>query len=104
MTTILVADGVQMSALTSPFVRVLEALDRIAVGGRAEVPGLPDALVIEAVHSWGMAVRSLSFPNRASKDQLLWGLRSRLGPTVHVRLRHEGGPQEYVEIRWDNAP
>jgi hypothetical protein len=111
MTEIHVKPGVVFKRFTPALIRMLGALESIALEGRGLVPGMPDELVItsanDGTHSAlsrhyrdeALDVRTKSFPNRASKDQFRMALQCKLGPKFTVLLENEGGAQEHAHIQ-----
>jgi len=103
--------GVIFKRFTPALVRILEALDSIALSGRALVPGMPEDLVItsanDSTHSptsrhyrdEALDIRSKSFPTRASKDLFRMTLQARLGPKFTVLFENEGGEQEHFHAQ-----
>lgn len=111
MATLTVKPGVVFKAFTPALVRILSALESIAVSDRALVPGLPETLVITSANDGTHAptsrhyrdealdVRSKSFPNRACKDLFQRTLQSRLGPKFTVLFEADGTENEHFHIQ-----
>ncbi len=111
MATLVCKDDVRFRAFTPGLVRILSALDSIALSGPALVPGLPDELVITSANDSthgpssrhykdeALDVRSRTFPNQASKDLFRMTLQSRLGPKFTVLLEGEHTANEHFHVQ-----
>lgn len=111
MSTIVVKEGAIFRRITPALVRMLDALDSIALSGRELVPGIPDELVITSVNDSthtptsrhyrdeAMDLRSKSFPHRAAKDLFQMTLQARLGPRFTVLFEGEHTEQEHFHCQ-----
>ena len=113
MSEIHVKAGVIFKRFTPALIRMLGALDSIALSGVASVPGLPDVITITSANDGKHAensrhykdealdVRSKNFPTRASKDLFRMQLGCRLGPkfTVLLESEHQANEHLHVQVR-----